>query len=257
MDINLTKIDKTAKIGKNVKIGAFSSIGANVEIGDNTKIGSHVVIEGPCFIGKNCNIFQYAAIGAIPQDLKYQGEKTIVRIGDNTTIREFATIHKGTVQDKGETIIGNNCLIMNYVHVAHDCIIGNNVILSNSVGLCGHVKIDDFAIVSGMVGVMQFLHIGAHSFIAGDTSVHKNVPPFVIAHGDKAKGINKVGIARNNYTPTEQQDIKTAYKILYKQNLLKKEAKEKLGQLAQNSSVIKMIYDFLNLKITSEKGIVS
>src|SRR3954468_23210548 len=176
----LTYIHPDAKVAPNVKIDPFTVIHKNVEIGDGTWIGSNVVIMDGARIGKNCRIFPGSVISGIPQDLKFAGEKTTVEIGDNTTIREFVTINRGT-KDKWKTVIGNNCLLMAYAHVAHDCTVGNSVILANGVQLAGHVEIFDHAILGGLAGAHQFTRIGAHCYVAGHTVIRKDVPPYVKA----------------------------------------------------------------------------
>jgi UDP-N-acetylglucosamine acyltransferase len=183
---NLAHIHPNAQIGANVTIDPFSVIHDDVIIGDGTHVMSNVTIFSASRIGKNCNIFPGAVIGAVPQDLKYRGEYTLAEIGDNTSIRECVTIHRGTT-DKNTTKVGSNCLIMAYAHVAHDCIVGNNVILANAVQLAGHVTIDDFAIIGGMSAAHQFTHVGKHTYIAGMSAIRKDVPPYVKAARDYSK----------------------------------------------------------------------
>jgi UDP-N-acetylglucosamine acyltransferase len=205
-----------AKIGTNVTIEPFSTIYDNVEIGDNTWIGPNVTIFSGARIGKNCRIFPGAVIAAIPQDLKFKGEDTTAEIGDNTTIRECVTINRGT-SDKMKTAIGSNCLLMAYVHVAHDCIIGNNVIIANSVNLAGHVEIEDYTILEGLVAVQQFVKIGAHAFITGGSLVRKNVPPFTKAAREPLQyvGINSVGLRRRGFSNETILEIEDMYRTLY------------------------------------------
>lgn len=209
-------IHPSAKIGTNVTIEAFAFIGEGVVIGEGTWVGPHATLFEGATIGKFCKIFPGAVIAAIPQDLKYAGEKTTVVIGDNTTIREYVTVNKGTV-DRLTTRIGNNCLIMAYVHVAHDCEVGNNVILANTVNLAGHVTIDDYAILEGVVAVQQFVKIGAHAFITGGSLVRKNVPPFVKAAREPLSyvGINSVGLRRRGFTDKEINEIEDIYRTIY------------------------------------------
>ena len=216
MSQSLNYIHPSVRIGTNVQIDPFTTVHANVEIGDNTWIGSNVTIFEGARIGKNCRIFPGAVISAIPQDLKFKGEDTSAIIGDNTTIRECVTINRGT-SAMGRTEVGSNCLLMAYVHVAHDCIIGNQVILANSVNLAGHVTIEDWAILEGYVGVSQFMHIGAHSFIAGQSGVRKNVPPFVKAAREPLSytGINAVGLRRRGYSDEVINDIQEFYRLIY------------------------------------------
>lgn len=212
----LSYIHPNAKIGANVTIEPFSSVYDNVEIGEGTWIGPNVTIFSGARIGKNCRIFPGAVISAIPQDLKFKGEETTVEIGDNTTIRECVTINRGT-SDKMKTAIGNNCLLMAYVHVAHDCIIGNNVIIANSVNLAGHVEIEDYTILEGLVAVQQFVKIGAHAFITGGSLVRKNVPPFTKAAREPLQyvGINSVGLRRRGFTNETVLEIEDIYRTLY------------------------------------------
>jgi len=213
---NLAHIHPNAKIGHNVHIGPFTFIDSDVEIGDNCWIGPNVTIFKGARIGENCKIYPGAVISGTPQDLKYQGEETLTFIGSNTTIREFVTVNKGTSY-ANKTVVGDNCLLMAYVHVAHDCILGNNVILANNVNLAGHVEIDDFAILEGLVAVQQFLKIGAHSFIAGNTMVRKSVPPFTKAAREPISyaGVNSVGLLRRGYSEEQVRQIQDIYRILY------------------------------------------
>lgn len=209
-------IHPEAKIGKNVTIEPFSCIYGNVEIGEGTWIGPHVTIMEGARIGKNCKIFPGAVISAIPQDLKFAGEDTTTEIGDNTTIRECVTINRGT-KDKLKTAVGSNCLVMAYVHVAHDCILGNNIIVANSVNLAGHVEIEDWVILEGLVAVQQFVKIGAHAFITGGSLVRKNVPPFVKAAREPLSyvGINSVGLRRRGFSNESILQIEDIYRTIY------------------------------------------
>lgn len=216
----LSYIHPSAKIGKGVTIEPFSTVYENVEIGDGTWIGPNVTIFPGARIGKNCRIFPGAVISGIPQDLKFKGEETTVEIGDNTTIRECVTINRGTV-DKMKTVIGKNCLIMAYVHVAHDCILGDNIILVNNVTLAGHIQIDDWAILEGLVAVQQFIHIGAHAFVTGGSLVRKNVPPFAKAAREPLQyiGINSVGLRRRGFSNERILEIEDIYRTLYVKGL--------------------------------------
>ena len=212
----LSYIHPDAKIGKNVIIEPFSTVYENVEIGDGTWIAPNVTIFQGARIGKNCRIFPGAVISAIPQDLKFKGENTTAEIGDNTTIRECVTINRGTA-NKMKTAIGSNCLLMAYVHVAHDCIIGNNVIIANSVNLAGHVEIEDYSILEGLVAIQQFVKIGAHAFITGGSLVRKNVPPFTKAAREPLQyiGINSVGLRRRGFSNERILEIEDIYRTLY------------------------------------------
>lgn len=212
----LASIHPSAKIGANVEIGPFTTISANVEIGDGTWIGPNVSIMDGARIGKNCRIFPGAVISAVPQDLKFGGEDSLAVIGDNTTIRECVTINRGTV-DRGETRIGKNCLLMAYVHIAHDCFIGNNCILVNSVQLAGHITIDDFAIIGGLTAVHQFVSIGAHVMVSGGSLVRKDIPPYTKAAREPLSyvGINSLGLKRRGYSQEKINLIQDMYRIVY------------------------------------------
>jgi UDP-N-acetylglucosamine acyltransferase len=212
----LSYVHPEAKIAKNVVIEPFVTIDKNVEIGEGTWIGPNVTILEGAHIGKNCKIFPGAVISAIPQDLKFNNEETTVKIGDNVTIREFATINRGTKANL-ETVVGNNCLIMAYAHIAHDCIIGNNCILANAASLAGHIIIEDWAIVGGLVAVHQFVNIGAHAMISGGALVRKDVPPFTKAAREPLSfvGINSIGLRRRGFTAEKIKEIQDIYRILY------------------------------------------
>ncbi|MCL1868449.1 MAG: acyl-ACP--UDP-N-acetylglucosamine O-acyltransferase [Paludibacter sp.] len=212
----LSYIHPDAKIASNVVINPFVTVDKNVVIGAGTRIGSGVTILEGTRIGKNCNIFPGAVIGGIPQDLKFKGEDTLAIIGDNVTLREYVTINRGTAS-KGKTVVGNNCLIMAYCHVAHDCVVGNNVIMSNATQLAGEVVVDDFAILSGAVLVHQFTHIGSHVMIQGGSKVTKDVPPFVTAGREPLAyaGINSIGLRRRGFANEQIRDIQEIYRLLY------------------------------------------
>lgn len=254
MSGTMNSVHPDARIGANVSIDPFTTIHADVEIGEGTWIGSNVSIFDGARIGKNCKIFPGAVISAIPQDLKFKGEKTIAEIGDNTTIRECVTINRGT-SALGKTAVGANCLLMAYVHVAHDCIVGNNVILANSVNLAGHVLIDDFAILEGYVGVSQFVQIGAHSFIAGQTGVRKNVPPYVKAAREPLSyaGVNAVGLRRRGYSEDIIKDIQDFYRILFLRGHVVSKALEIAEEEIKPSRFRDEMIDFIR---SSEKGII-
>ncbi|KAB7530662.1 acyl-ACP--UDP-N-acetylglucosamine O-acyltransferase [Flagellimonas olearia] len=219
MNQPLAYVHPGAKIAKNVVIEPFTTIHNNVTIGEGTWIGSNVTIMEGARIGKNCNIFPGAIISAMPQDLKYQGEDTTVHIGDNTTIRECATINKGT-SDRMKTVIGNNCLIMAYCHVAHDCVVGDGCIFSNNSTLAGHVTIGQNVVLAGMVAVHQFVSIGNHAFVTGGSLVRKDVPPFVKAAREPLSyvGINSIGLRRRGFEAEKIREIQNIYRILYQKN---------------------------------------
>lgn len=222
MNQPLAYVHPQAKIAKNVVIEPFVNIEKNVEIDEGTWIGSNVTIMEGARIGKNCRIFPGAVISAIPQDLKFDGEETIVKIGNNVTIREFVTVHRAT-QANWETVVGDNTLLMAYVHIAHDCIIGNNCILANVVNLAGHIVIDDWAILGGLSAVHQFVHIGAHVMIAGGSLVRKDVPPYTKAAREPLSfaGINSIGLRRRGFTSEQINDVQNIYRQIYlrKQNV--------------------------------------
>jgi UDP-N-acetylglucosamine acyltransferase len=211
-----TYIHPNAKLATNVKVDPFSVIHQNVEIGDGTWVGSNVTIMEGARIGKNCRIFPGAVIAAIPQDLKFDGEYSIVEIGDNTTIREFVTVNRGT-NDKGKTKIGSNCLIMAYCHIAHDCLIGDHCIMSNNTQVAGHVIIGDWVILGGMSAVHQFAQIGQHAFIAGGSLVSKDVPPYVKAGRTPLSyaGVNSVGLKRRGFTTDKTNHILDIYRTIF------------------------------------------
>lgn len=225
-------ISPKAKIGKNVTVSPFAIIGDDVEIGENSWIGPHAIIKGHTKIGSGNKVFQFASVGEDPQDLKYKGEKTFLEIGDNNTIREGCTLNRGTVQGGGITKIGNNNLLMAYVHVAHDCEISNHTILANNAALAGHVKIEDYAIVSGFAMVHQFCVIGLHSFVAAGAGVSKDVLPYIMvsgaAHEVSVFGLNTVGLKRRGFSDDTLVQLKRAYKIIFRQNLSVAEAIEQL-----------------------------
>ena len=212
----LSYIHPNAKIAKNVVIDPFTTIDGDVIIGEGSIIGSNVSIMDGARIGKNCTIYPGAVISANPQDLKYNNEKTFVEIGDNVTIRECVTINKGT-NDRLKTVIGSNCLIMAYSHVAHDCFVGDNCIFSNNSTLAGHITVGDYVILSGFVAVHQFCRIGSHSFVAGGSLVRKDVPPYVKAAREPLSyvGINSVGLRRRGFESKKVQEIQNIYRILY------------------------------------------
>ncbi len=213
MNLPTAYIHPKAKIGENVTIEPFAVIYENVEIGDGTWVGPHATIFPGARIGKNCKIYPGASISAVPQDLKFAGEETVTIVGDNTTIREAVTLNRGTV-DKYRTEVGRNCLVMAYVHVAHDCIIGNNCIVANAVQLAGHVVVDDFAFIGGTSAVHQFVRIGKHAMVSGGSLVRKDVPPFTKAGREPLSyvGINSVGLKRRGFT-AQQLSARTGARV--------------------------------------------
>lgn len=215
----LSYIHPDAKIASNVVIEPFSTIHKDVVIGEGTWIGSNVTIMDGARIGKNCKIFPGAVISGEPQDLKFEGEITTAEIGDNTTIRECVTINRGT-KDRYKTVVGKNCLIQAYSHIAHDCIVGDNCIFSNSSTLAGHITVGDYVVLAGLVAVHQFCNIGSHAFVTGGTLVRKDVPPFIKAAREPIAyaGVNSVGLRRRGYTPEQIIEIQNIYRVLFVQN---------------------------------------
>lgn len=250
----LAYVHPDAKIANNVVIEPFVTIDKNVVIGEGTTIGSNVTILEGTRIGKNCRIFPGAVIGAIPQDLKFRGEETLAIIGDNTTIREFVTINRGT-SAKGKTVVGNNCLIMAYCHVAHDTIVGNNVIMSNTVQLAGEVVIDDFAIIGGGALVHQFCHIGSHVMIQGGALINKDIPPYVKAARNPISyaGINSIGLRRRNFDNETICQIQEIYRYLYLSGMNNTDAVERIEAELPATKERDEIIQFVR---NSQKGIL-
>jgi UDP-N-acetylglucosamine acyltransferase len=242
-----SSVHPTAELDYGVEVGPYTVIGPDVRIGRDTRIGSHVVVDRWTTIGRNCNIFQFASVGAPPQDLGYNNEKTEVILGDNNTIREFVTIHRATTKDQRKTVCGDNNLFMNYVHVAHDCTLGDNIIMANTATLAGHVTIEDRAIVGGLVAVHQYVRIGASCIIGGASAVSKDIPPYVMAVGNRAKlyGLNRVGLRRQGLTREEIEEIKKCYHIVFRSSLPLSEAIERLYAELPDSAHAKRFADFL------------
>jgi len=247
-------INSSAEIDSNVDIGAYSIIGENVFIGSGTVIGPHVVIDPFVTIGRNCRIFQYAAIGAVPQSLKFEGEKTYVKIGNGTIIREFVTIHRGTGFGGGITEVGEENFLMAYTHIAHDCRVGRKVVMANNATLAGHITIGDHATIGGLVAVHQFVKIGEYAFVGGKSAVVKDVPPYVIAAGDRAElhGLNSVGLKRHGFSPTTLSLLKKTYRIIFRIGLTMNEAIERVrAEVEQVPEVVNFI-DFIK---SSQRGV--
>lgn len=248
-------IDPSATLADDVKVGPFTIIGSQVEIGSGTVIESHVVLKGPTKIGKNNHIFQFSSVGEDTPDLKYQGEETRLVIGDNNVIREGVTIHRGTVQDRGETWIGNDNLFMAYVHIGHDCVIGNHTIMVNNAALAGHVALGDWSILSGFTLIHQFCHVGAHSFCGVGSIIVKDIPAYVTVMGSpaEAKTINAEGLKRRGFSKEAIVAIRKAYKILYRQGLTIAEAMPELQLLAEKHSEIMAFIESIQI---STRGIL-
>lgn len=251
-------VDSAAELDSSVSVGPFSVIGPHVKIGPGTDIGAHCVIEGHTSIGANNRFVSYCSIGAMPQDKKYRNEPTRLEIGDNNVVREFCTMHVGTVQDEGVTRVGNDNWIMTYVHIAHDCRIGNNTILSASAQLAGHVHVNDWAILGGFTGVHQFVKIGAHVMTGAQTLLLQDVPPFVLAAGSPAKpaGINVEGLKRRGFSAESIKALRDAYKMLYRSGLTLAEARAAIeSRRAQDAAAapLAVMLEFLN---TASRGII-
>jgi UDP-N-acetylglucosamine acyltransferase len=248
-------VSPKAELDSDVEIGPYSIIGDKVKIGKKTRIGSHVLIEGPTVIGENCQVFQSASIGAIPQDLKFQGEESYVIIGNGNIIREFVTINRGTAGGGGKTVLGDSNFLMTYSHVAHDCIIRDHVIIANAVQLAGHIEIEDYAIIGGIVGIHQFVRIGSYSIIGACSAVSRDVPPYTMAAGNHAvlHGLNIVGLKRHNFSDEAMRDIKKAYQIIFRSNLLLKKALEQVESELSKSPEAMYMVDFIR---KSERGVI-
>lgn len=247
-------INPGAKIGNDVQIGEFVSIADNVEIGDGCLIMPHSTILSGARIGKNCRIFPNAVISGIPQDLKFKGEETTAEIGDNTTIRECATINRGTAS-KEKTIVGSNCLVMAYTHIAHDCKLGNNIILGNACQIAGEVQIADWAILSGNVLVHQFTKIGEHVMIQGGSRLGQDIPPYVTAGREPIcfMGINLVGLKRRGYSNEQIDQIQNIYRTIYNEGLNTTQAMEKITTDFENTAEKEIILNFLH---NTERGLL-
>ena len=247
-------IDESVNIGDNVQIGPFSILEEDVSIGDNTKIGPNVLIRKYTTIGNQCDIFNGAVIGEIPMDLKFEGEKSKLIIGDRTIIREFSTIHRGT-KDRGVTKIGSDCLIMAYGHIAHDVIIGNNVIVSISVNIAGHVDVDDYAIIGGCTPVHQFCKIGEHAFIGGGRLILQDIPPYILATGEPLKyaGINSVGLKRRDFNLESRKIIKKVYAQIYQSDCNLSQAVDRINSEFDKTDEVKTILKFIE---RSDRGLI-
>lgn len=247
-------IDAKAELDAEVEVGPYCIIGPYVKIGKGTKLSPHVVIDGWTQIGEGCHIFQFASIGAIPQDLKYKGEESWVILGSNNVIREFVTINRGTDQSGGRTVIGNHNLLMAYCHVAHDCKIDNHVILANAATLAGHIEIEDYAIVGGLVAVHQFVRLGCHSIIGGGSGVNKDIPPYTMANGQRVKlyGLNTVGLKRHNFPHEAVSNLKKAYRIIFRSSLTAKKALDQVQADIKNSPEVDHLINFIK---NSKRGI--
>lgn len=247
-------VHTTAELDSGVEVGPYSIISEGVRIGKGTKIGPHAVIDKWTTIGQGCDIYQFVSIGAPPQDIGYKGEKTETVIGDNNVIREFVTIHRATTKQERKTVCGSNNVFMNYVHIAHDCVIGDNIIMANSATLAGHVTIEDNAIVGGLVAIHQHVRIGAYCIIGGASAVSKDIPPYVMAVGNRAHiyGLNAVGLRRKGFSKEDIDDIKKAYNIIFRSSLPLAEASAALSAGLPASLHAKRFLDFIK---GSKRGI--
>ncbi len=248
-------IDPKAELADDVEVGAYSIIDAKVRIDSGTRIRSHSVITGRTTIGKNNHIFQFTSIGEQPQDKKYAGEDTELIIGDNNTIRELCTFSRGSLQGGGVTRIGSNNWIMACVHIAHDCILGDDIIMANNASLAGHVTVGNHAILSGYSLIHQFCTVGEHSFTSFASHVNQSIPPYVTVSGEKArvKGINSEGLKRRGFSPEQINQVKRAYKALYRESLSLEDATARIREMAKDSPEIDLLVNFLN---SAERGII-
>jgi UDP-N-acetylglucosamine acyltransferase len=247
-------VDKEARLGENVSIGPFSVVERDVELGEGTQVHSHVLIADGARIGRNCQIHHGAVVATLPQDLKFSGEKTTMEIGDNSTIREFCTLNRGTNYRK-KTSLGEHCFLMAYSHTGHDCLIGNHVIMANGVQLGGHVVIEDWVILGGLSAVHQFCKVGAHALIGGGFRAVQDVPPFILAAGEplQYKGINAIGLKRRGFTPESMQSLRRCYRLLYRSKLNMSQAVKQIRSELEMTEEIQTVLDFIE---KSERGLI-
>ncbi|MDX1645738.1 MAG: acyl-ACP--UDP-N-acetylglucosamine O-acyltransferase [Longimicrobiales bacterium] len=248
-------VDDDAELGEGVTVGPWAIIGPGVEIGDNTEVGPRVLIERDTSIGEDCTIHNGAVLGSDPQDLKYQGEHATLEVGDRTVIREFATLNRGTAAS-GRTVVGSDCLLMAYAHVAHDCEIGNHVILANSVNMAGHVLIEDWVIVGGVTPIHQFVRIGAHAFVGGGSRIPQDVPPYCRAAGNPPKlyGLNTVGLERRGLSQEVRRALKRAYRMLFQGNVNLTRALDQAEEEITGVPEVRHLIEFIR---ASERGITT
>jgi len=247
-------IESGVTVGENVTIGPYSWIRENVIIGDGCEIGSHVVLCPGSILGKECRVLHHAVLGEIPQDLKFGGEETTIEIGDRTVIREFVTINRGT-EAHWKTVVGSDCLIMAYVHLAHDCIVGNNVVIANACNIAGHVEIQDWVILGGMIGIHQFTKVGQHSLVGGHYRVSKDVPPFIIAAGEplRFEGLNIIGLRRRGFKNDAIKTLKKAYNLIYLSQYNVSDAVVKIQEDIELNQEVKALLEFIK---NSDRGII-
>jgi len=247
-------VHPNAQIDENVTIGPYAVIGEHVKIGAGTWIGPHSVVEGWTTIGRDNKIYQFASVGAEPQDLKFHGEETTLTLGDRNMVREFVTLHRGTADGGGKTVIGSDNLFMAYTHVAHDCQLGNHIILANCATLAGHVEVDDHAILGGLSAVHQFVRVGGHVMISGGSMVNQDIPHYCIAQGDRATtvGINSVGLKRRGFSDEAIRGIKNAYKLMFRSEMKQDEALAEIDAKYGEIPEVKAFTDFIR---GSQRGI--
>ncbi len=248
-------ISDRAVLADDLVVGPYAVIGDDVEIGSGTRVDSHAVINGPTKIGQDNHIYQFASIGDDPQDKKYAGETTRLVVGDRNTIREFCTISRGTTQDKGETILGNDNWIMAYVHIAHDCVVGDNTIMANNTTLAGHVHIGDWVICGGFSGIHQFCRIGAHAFLGMYAGINRDVPAYTMVSGQpaKARGINSEGLKRRDFSADQIRNIKNAYRLTFRTRKKLLEAIDEIAELSKEQPELNLFLESLR---SSERGLV-
>ncbi len=254
MEIHPTAVvHPRAQIGPGVRIGAYSVIGEEVRLGRDTSVDSHVVIDGLTEIGERCRIFPFVSIGAAPQHIRYAGEPTRVRIGNDNTIREFVTVHRGTAGGGGETVMGNGNMIMAYTHIAHDCRIGNQVAMANASTLAGHIVVEDCAIVGGLVAIHQFVRIGCHTMVGGASAIPQDVPPYTLASGNRARlfGLNTIGLKRRGFSEATISALKQAYRLIFRSHLSFQKAAEKVAAEVPDIPEVRHLLEFLK---SSKRG---
>ncbi len=247
-------VHRNARIGEHVTIGPFAVIGEHAVIGDGCEVGPHVVIDGWTEIGERCKFFPGASIGSPPQDLKYSGEETHLIIGNKNIFREYVTVNIGTVGGGGVTKIGDNCLMMAYSHVAHDCQLGDHIVIGNCAALSGHIMVEDYAIIGGLSGLHQFVRIGTHAILGGCSGVAQDVPPYMMASGERAKiyGLNSVGLKRRNFPEESIKTLHSAYRLLYRSKLSIKHALSRIKAEIPGGAEVNHLVEFIE---SSERGV--
>jgi len=244
-----------ARLGQGVEIGPWAIVGPNVQIGDGTRIGPRVLVERDTYVGEDCHIANGAVLGTDPQDLKYQGEDSVLQVGDRTVVREFATLNRGTAWS-GKTVVGTDCLLMAYTHVAHDCELGNHVILSNAVNMAGHVVIEDWAMIGGLTAIHQFVRIGAHAFVGGGSRVPQDVPPYCRVAGTplRAFGLNSVGLERRGLSEDVRKALKQAYRLVFSSKLTMTEGLARAREEVPSIPEVRHLLQFIQ---ASERGVTT